>query len=195
MAIITCTKDQYGILRAEADTNEIGAQFDNIAHTIDIVRPVGYDNTQLSILFKYGNELTTEISIGAGNSIQLTENLLQYRKLSVQPVFKSANKVESAVDIIIFDVAQSIRSGNQPAPTPDTGTASRSLVVSYNQTNAADTWTITHNLDRDASTLSVIVIDTSMDIHYPDIDYTSSSNNVIVLKFATAVSGVANISY
>jgi hypothetical protein len=174
---------------------DIGARYDNIAHTIEVERPDGYDGYSLSLSVEYGNAFKGQILLGTGNTAQITSDLMRYQKLNVQVCFAYGDVIEQSVEIIQFIIAPSIHSGDPPEPPPTTGTPSRQMSVSYEQASAAATWTIQHNLNRDPKTLYVIVTDTNGDVHYPDIDYAESDANALTLKFGASVAGTAYITY
>ena len=60
-------------------------------------------------------------------------------------------------------------------------------------TTASNIWSIQHNLNTEWNSLFINIIDSDNDIVFGDIDITNSTNNLLVIKFNTPITGKITI--
>ena len=87
---------------------------------------------------------------------------------------------------------------NKPSINGVTLTGNKTLVdlkLLYEEeiTTASNSWNIQHNLNTEWYKLFINIIDSDNDIIYGDIDVANSTNNLLVIKFDTPITGKITI--
>ena len=118
---------------------------------------------------------TIIITYNAGNTATLTVN--PPRGLGIKDVLINTNNHL----ICIYDDNTATDAGEIPSG----GTTTYSEDI----TTASNTWTIQHNLNTPWYGLIVSIIDDNNNVIYGDIDAANSTNNLIVVKFNTPITG------